>query len=64
MVRFSIVSKIIGQLLFLEAAMMMVCLVMAISYREDDVMACLRSLVFTDCGGLLFKSYKEPKIII
>lgn len=57
MVRFSIVSKIIGQLLFLEAAMMMVCLVMAICYREDDVMAFLISMVFTVCGGLVFKFY-------
>ena len=57
MVRFSIVSKIIGQLLFLEAAMMMVCLVMAICYREDDVMAFLISMALTVCGGMVFKFY-------
>ena len=57
MVRFGIVSKIIGQLLFLEAAMMLVCLAMAVCYREDDVMAFLISMALTVCGGMVFKFY-------
>lgn len=57
MVRFDIVSKIIGQLLFLEAAMMMVCLAMAICYREDDVMAFLVSMALTTGGGVAFRYF-------
>ena len=45
MVRFDIVSKIIGQLLFLEGGMMLSCLVMALCYREDDAMAFLISMM-------------------
>lgn len=55
MVRFDIVSKIIGQLLFLEGGMMLSCLVMALCYREDDAMAFLISMMLTICSGLIFK---------
>lgn len=55
MVRFSIISKIIGQLLFLEAGMMLVCLIMALCYHEDDVMGFLTSMMLTTCGGLVFR---------
>lgn len=57
MVNFGIVSKIIGQLLFLEGAMMLVCLVMAMCYSEDDVMAFALSMVVTVCGAVVFKYF-------
>lgn len=55
MVNFRIVSKIIGQLLFLESAMMAACLVMAFCYGEDDAMAFMLSMILTVCGGMIFK---------
>ncbi len=57
MVNFGIVLKIIGQLLFLEGAMMLVCLVMALCYREDDVMAFAISMIFTVCAALVAKYF-------
>ncbi len=57
MVNFGIVSKIIGQLLFLECGMMLVGLIMAMCYREDDVMAFALSMVATACGALVFKYF-------
>lgn len=54
MVNFRIVSKIIGQLLFLESAMMLACLVMAFYYAEDDVMSFLISMTLTVCAAFIF----------
>lgn len=39
MINFRLIYKVLGQLLFLEATMMMLCLGMAFIYAEDDVMA-------------------------
>ncbi|MGN1262807.1 MAG: potassium transporter TrkG, partial [Prevotella sp.] len=55
MVNFRIVSKIIGQLLFLESAFMLCCLCMAFVYEEDDMMAFLISILATVGGGFVFK---------
>lgn len=57
MVNFRIVSKIIGQLLFLEGAFMLACLIMAFCYEEDDVMAFLMSMIATIGSGLVFKYF-------
>jgi trk system potassium uptake protein TrkH len=54
MVNFKIVSKIIGQLLFLESMFMSWCLMMALCYREDDVMAFLLSIILVVGCGLIF----------
>lgn len=54
---FRIVSKIIGQLLFLEGAFMLCCLIMAFCYEEDDVMAFLISMLATVGAGLVFKYF-------
>jgi trk system potassium uptake protein TrkH len=54
MVNFRLVSKIIGSLLFIEALFMAACLVMALVFHEDDVMAFLMSTLFTFVGGFLF----------
>lgn len=55
MVDFKIVSRIIGQLLFLEAAFMVACLVMSFVYRENDGIAFMISILFTTCGGIMFR---------
>ncbi len=39
MINLKLIYKIIGSLLFIEAALMVVCLAMAIAYREDDTLA-------------------------
>lgn len=57
MVNFSTVSKIIGQLIFLESAFMLCCLIMAIYYNEDDVMSFLISIITTVGCGLVFKYF-------
>lgn len=53
MLNFKIISKIIGQLLFIEGGFMLVCLVMALAYREDDVMAFAVSFFATLSAGAL-----------
>lgn len=57
MVNFRIVLKIIGQLLFLESALMMVCIVMSFCFREDDSMSFIMSFILTVCGGMLCKYF-------
>lgn len=57
MVNFRIVMKIIGQLLFLESSLMLICIVMSFCYQEDDSMAFLVSMLVTVCGGLLCKYF-------
>ncbi len=57
MVNFRIVSKIIGQLLFLEGVMMLACVVMAFYYHEDDFIPFLISMILTMCGGLTFMAF-------
>lgn len=57
MVNFRIVLKIIGQLLFLESALMMICIVMSYCYREDDSIAFVMSFILTVCGGMLCKYF-------
>lgn len=55
MVNFRIVSKIIGQLLFLESAFMLCSLGVALYYNEDDIMAFLISMIATVGSGLVFR---------
>ena len=57
MVNYGIISKIIGQLLFIEAFMMLVCLGTAFFYGEDDVLSFLISMLITMVGGLMFRYY-------
>ena len=57
MVNFRIVLKIIGQLLFLESALMLLCIALSVYYCEDDIMAFLISMITTVCGGLLCKYF-------
>ena len=54
MVNFRLISKIIGSLLFIEAFFMSWCVVMALTFEEDDIMAFLLSTLITFGGGCLF----------
>ena len=54
MVNFRIISKIIGSLLFIESFFMGVCLAMAFSFHEDDVMAFIVSTLLTVGGAFIF----------
>jgi len=56
-VNFRIISKILGSLLFIEAFLMATCMVMAISFGEDDMMAFLISSILTFGGAILFRCY-------
>lgn len=57
MVNFRIVSKIIGQLLFLLAMMMLVCMGMSVYYGESDTMPFLISTLVTAASGLAFRQW-------
>ena len=54
MVNLRIISKIIGSLLFVEAFFMGLCLLIAVGYHEDDVMAFLLSIAATFGSGFMF----------
>ena len=54
MINFGIISKILGSLLFIEAFFMACCLVMALVFGEDDVMAFIISTLFTFGGAFVF----------
>ncbi len=47
MINKQIIYKIIGSLLFIEAALMILCLAVAAYYKEDDIMAFLISIIVT-----------------
>ena len=55
MINFKIIYKIIGTLLFIEAAMMMWCLGLSIYLHEKDMLAFLISLAVTVLGGVGFR---------
>lgn len=57
MVNYSIVYKIIGQLLLLESLLMMVCVGVASAYHGDDVMAFLISTAVTACAGVVCRYF-------
>ena len=54
MVNFHIISKIIGSLLFIESFFMALCLAMAFTFHEDDVMAFLVSTLLTFGTAFIF----------
>ena len=55
MINYRTIYKVIGSLLFIEAALMLSCLAMAIYYAEDDVMAFLVSIIATLFFGFVFR---------
>lgn len=57
MLNIKLISKIIGSLLVLEAMLMLVCLVVALFYRGNDVYPFIWSIGITALVGLLFRLY-------
>ena len=57
MLNFKIIYKVIGTLLFIEAAMMSLCMALAIYMGDDDSLAFAASVVITVLGGILFKFF-------
>ncbi|EFM01661.1 TrkH family potassium uptake protein [Hoylesella marshii] len=55
MINLKLISKILGSLLFLEAGLMLMCLLMASYFKEDDVMAFLISVIVTLLFGFVLK---------
>ncbi|MBR1469767.1 MAG: TrkH family potassium uptake protein [Prevotella sp.] len=55
MVNFKVIYKIIGTLLFIEAAMMSICMGLALYTGDDDSLAFVISVFLTLLGGLIFK---------
>lgn len=47
MINKQIIYKIIGSLLFIEAALMILCLLVSVYYQEDDIMSFLISIIST-----------------
>lgn len=54
MVSWKLISKIIGSLLFIEAFFMAICMAMAFSFGEDDMMAFIFSTIFTFGSAFIF----------
>ena len=55
MLNFKLIYKVLGQLLFLEAIMMSLCLVMAVCYGEDDAVAFAVSIAIVMFAGFILK---------
>ena len=55
MVNWKLISKILGSLLFIEAFFMVLCLIMAISFGEKDLLAFILSTVITIGGAFGFR---------
>lgn len=55
MLNYKIISNILGTLLFIEAAMMTWCMIMALCMDEDDSIAFIISVILTVLGGIVFK---------
>ena len=55
MVNASLISKIIGSLLFIEAFFMACCMGMALGFGEDDEFAFMLSTIITLSGAVLFR---------
>ena len=55
MINLKLIYKIIGSLLFIESALMMVCLAMAFYFREDDILAFGVAVAATSLCGLFMR---------
>src|SRR5574344_668408 len=53
MINYKIVSKILGLLLFIESGLLLLCLIMALAYQEDDIMAFLITIGLTAGVGFV-----------
>lgn len=52
MLNWRIISKIMGTLLWLEASLLLLCMVLSVSYGENDTMPFLWTIVITSLAGL------------
>ena len=57
MVNFRIIYKILGALLFIEAALMLLCLFMALYFGEDDIFTFTSSILITLIGAFTFRYF-------
>lgn len=55
MINLKLLYKVMGSLLFLESIMMVLCLIMAFYFGEDDIMAFAVSIIITLFVGCLFE---------
>lgn len=55
MINFKLIYKVLGSLLFLEAFFMFTCLLMSISFREDDFLPFTFSILITASAGIIMK---------
>lgn len=55
MINFKLIYKVLGSLLFLEAFFMSTCLLMSISFREDDFLPFTFSILITASAGIIMK---------
>lgn len=55
MINFRIIYKILGGLLFQEAASMLICMCVALWYAEDDILLFASSAIITIFAGLILK---------
>lgn len=57
MINLRLIYKVLGSLLFQEALMMLVCMGIAISYQEEDILPFASSAVITMLGGFMLKYF-------
>lgn len=55
MINWKIIWRIIGQLLFIEAVQMVVCLLMSLVYGEDDTLAFALAVIATSVGAIVMQ---------
>lgn len=55
MINLKTIYKVLGALLFIESALLTVCLVMAFAYEEDDTVAFLLTLGVTSFAGFMLR---------
>lgn len=55
MVNFKIIYKILGSLLFIEASFMLLCLIMALAFEEDDIPTFSTSMLVTAFAGFMLR---------
>ncbi len=55
MINLRLIYKVLGSLLFIEAFLMLVCVVMAFLYREDDGFAFAVAMILTLIGGFALR---------
>ena len=55
MMNWKLIYKVLGQLLFIEASLMLLSLLVAVYYQQEDVFAFIVATLVTIGGGLILK---------